>query len=167
MTNMKTSRIDKNTARFGEDDRSRGSIALLAAMLLFAACDGPFLTIPGGALEGSARPVPSDWVFTDEISTIEVETRPTDPYSINIWAVAMDDRLYLHAGANRTRWVRNLEAEPSVRVRIEGSVYDLTASRVRDPGEFADFSDAFERKYDQRPRNENVAEAYVFRLSRR
>ena len=58
-----------------------------------------------------------------------------------------------------------MEAGPNVRIRIEEKLYELGASRVEDEIEFARFSDAYEDKYDSRPRNENVAEAYLFRLS--
>jgi hypothetical protein len=134
--------------------------------LLLVGC-GPFLVIPGGELDGAVSPAPSDWSFSDDVNTIQLETRPEDPYSVNIWAVGMGPLLYLHAGANRSTWVENMEANPAVRVRIEDKLYELRASRVGDPDEFARFSDAYEEKYGSRPRNENVAEAYLFRLEAR
>ncbi|MCE2392108.1 MAG: nitroreductase family deazaflavin-dependent oxidoreductase [Proteobacteria bacterium] len=145
--------------------RSRWLMVFLAAGLV--ACSEPFLTIPGGQLSGVETEHPENWAFTDPISTIQVETAPEDPYSINIWAVALDGNLYLHAGRNRTTWVENLEADPRTRVRVEGKLYELAATRVETADEFARFADAYEAKYDTRPRNENVEEAYVFRLTPR
>ena len=41
------------------------------------------------------------------------------------------------------------------------------ATRVEAQDEFDRFSDAYEKKYGRRPRNENVGEAYLFRLAAR
>ncbi len=138
----------------------------VSSLLLVTGC-GPFLLLPGGKLDGRAAAAPSDWSFTDEVNTVQLETRPEDPYSVNIWAVGMGPLLYVHAGANRSRWVEHLEANPDVRVRVEDRLYELRASRVDGQQEFTRFSDAYEAKYGSRPRNENVAEAYLFRLKAR
>jgi len=136
------------------------------SLFLFAGC-GPFLLLPGGKLGGTAASAPKDWAFTDEVDTVQLETRPADPYSVNIWAVGMGPLLYVHAGANRSSWVENMEANSDVRIRIEDKIYDLSASRVEGTDEFARFSDAYEEKYGSRPRNDDVAEAYLFRLEAR
>jgi hypothetical protein len=138
----------------------------LSSLFLVAGC-GPFLILPGGELDGSTAPAPNDWSFSDEVSTVQLETRPDDPYSVNIWAVGMGPALYVHAGANRTSWVEHMEANSDVRVRVADKLYDLRASRVEDQDEFTRFSDAYEEKYGSRPRNENVGEAYLFRLEAR
>ncbi len=143
---------------------------LLVALVLAASvagCNGPFVILPGGALEGSTVATPDSWSFTDEVDTVQLETRPADPYSVNIWVIALGENLYVHAGANRSTWVENMEADPNVRLRVDDSIYELVASRVEDQEEFDRFSDAYEQKYGRRPRNENVAEAYLFRLSAR
>ena len=144
--------------------------ALLLAWLLAApivACNGPFVLLPGGALEGSTAPTPESWAFTDEVKTIQLETRPADPYSVNIWVIALGEHIYVHAGANRSEWVEHMEADPNVRLRVEDSIYELAAARVETQDEFDRFSDAYEEKYGRRPRNENVEEAYLFRLGAR
>jgi hypothetical protein len=129
-----------------------------------AGCGGPFVLLPGGALEGSLAAAPDDWSFTDAVDTVQLETRPDDPYSVNIWVIAIGDTLYVHAGANRATWVENMEADPNVRLRVNESIYELAASRVDSQEEFDRFSDGYEQKYGRRPRNESVAEAYLFRL---
>jgi hypothetical protein len=43
----------------------------------------------------------------------------------------------------------------------------MSAVRVEDPAEFAIFADAYKKKYGTRPRNENVAEVYLYRLGAR
>lgn len=140
--------------------------AAILALPFVLAC-GPTLLLPGGALGGTSSTPPSDWAWTDEVSTIQLETRPEDPYSVNLWAVGIDQKLYVHAGANHSTWVENLEGNSAVRVRIDEKIYELAASRVEDQAEFDAFSDAYESKYGMRPRNENVNEAYLFYLRAR
>jgi hypothetical protein len=119
----------------------------------------------GGKLDGTLTRTPQNWSFTDAVKTVQLETQPSEPYSVNIWVVAVGPVLYVHAGDNRATWVEHLEVESNVRLRIERKLYELVAMRVEDNDEFALFSDAYEEKYDRRPGNENVAEAYLFRLS--
>lgn len=145
------------------------SIALLSGLLvsaLLAGC-GPFLLLPGGALEGPTAAPPADWAFSDETSTVQLETRPEDPYSVNIWAVGLGRHVYVHAGANRSSWVENMENDPDVRLQIEDVIYPLRAVRVTSQDEFDRFAVAYEHKYGSRPRNEDVNEAYLFRLEPR
>jgi hypothetical protein len=130
-------------------------------------CAGPFFLIPGGALEGPVVETPAEWGFSDAVSTVQVETRPEDPYSVNVWAAALDEYLYLHAGDNRTEWVEHLEVNPFIRVAMDGSIYELTAVRVVGAAEFGRFAEAYEMKYGFRPRNENIGEIYVYRLGPR
>lgn len=150
-----------------ETDRRRISIALLVLFLFLGLGCGPVLLVPGGELTGEVTPLPSDWSFTDDISTVQIETRPSDPYSVNIWITRVDDLLYLHAGANRATWIEALEADPRLRVRIDEKIYELRASRVEDATTFAAFADAYEGKYGVRPRNESVSEVYLMRLEPR
>jgi hypothetical protein len=146
----------------------RHALSLVLVMLtLTLGCGGPLLTLPGGALEGSATAAPSDWSFTDDVNTVQLETRPADPYSVNIWVITLDEHLYVHAGTNRAAWVEHIEADPNVRVQVADSVYELAAARVEGQDEFDRFSDGYEKKYGRRPGNENAAEAYVFRLAAR
>ena len=149
---------------------TKSSVAVLLALALIAplaGCGGPLLLLPGGALEGPTAPVPESWSFTDDVKTVQLETLPADPYSVNIWAVALGEYVYVHAGANRSTWVENMEADPAVRLRVHEAVYELAATRVAAQEEFDRFSDAYEQKYGRRPRNENVGEAYLFRLGAR
>lgn len=142
-------------------------VLALFAMIAFTAGCGPILLFPGGALEGAEAPAPTDWGFAEEISTIQLETRPEDPYSVNIWAVGLDDQLYVHAGGSRSAWVEHMEANPLVRAQVGDRLFLLRASRVSDEEEFARFANVYEGKYGSRPRNENIAEIYLYRLGAR
>jgi hypothetical protein len=148
--------------------REKGLLLLVIACVMAATgCGRPFVLLPGGALEGTPAAVPDSWSFTDAVKTVQLETNPAEPYSVNIWATAVGEQIYVHAGANRSTWVEYIEADPNVRLRVNESIYELVASRVQDPAEFERFSAAYEKKYGNRPRNENVAEAYLFRLGAR
>ena len=145
-------------------------IALFLVLMLTAsitACSGPFVLLPGGALEGSTVAIPGSWAFTDVVKTVQLETRTVDPYSVNIWVIALGESLYVHAGASRSTWVEHMEADPRVRLQVEDVIYPLRAERVTDAAEFERFAAAYEVKYGRRPRNENVAEAYLYRLGPR
>jgi len=137
------------------------------AVIALVSCGGPTLLLPGGSLEGEVKPVPADWAFVEEVSTVQLESNPADPYSVNIWIVGIDGDLYVHAGANRAQWVENMEVDPNVRVRIEESIYELSATRVEDQPTFDVFADAYENKYGTRPRHEEIAEVYLYRLGSR
>ena len=142
-------------------------VACLLGLALLSGCGGPFLLVSGGQLEGTLAPLPESWAFTDAIDTIQLETNPAEPYSVNIWVAAVDPFLYVHAGDNRSTWVAHMEADPRVRLQVEDAIFELSAERVTEQAEFDRFSDAYAAKYYGRPGNENVGEAYLFRLSGR
>ena len=139
-------------------------LAAVFAALLLTACSRPFVLIPGGALVGQSAPAPQSWSFTDAIDTIQLETNPADPYSVNIWVVGMGNALYVHAGANRATWIENMDADPNVRLQAGDTIYELAASRVTSQEEFDRYSAPYEEKYGNPPRNLNVVEAYLYRL---
>ena len=141
---------------------TRLGVSISLACLL-AACE-PVFMLPGGALSGTVTAAPDDWSFTNTIDTVQIETRPSDPYSVNIWLISLNEAIYIHAGANRATWVEHLESDGTINVRVGEMIYPLHATRVTEQSEFDQFSDAYEQKYDRRPRNENVTEAYLFRL---
>lgn len=139
---------------------------LLTTVILssLVACSGPFVLFPGGSLDGTPTEAPTDWGFTAETDTVQLETNPLEPYSVNIWAVGLGDVLYVHSGANRATWIENMESDPRVKVRVGDKIYALNASRVEDQAEFDRFSEVYEVKYGNPPRNPSVVEAYLFRL---
>jgi len=122
------------------------------------------MMLPGGALQGTLAPVPLTWDGTTIVDVVALETHRAEPYSVKIWIVPMGDRLYVHAGDNHNRWVQYIEQDPAVRVGNGDTLYELNAERVTAAEEFAGFADAYEVRYGTRPRNENVAEVYLFRL---
>ncbi|HEY4397342.1 MAG TPA: nitroreductase family deazaflavin-dependent oxidoreductase [Acidimicrobiia bacterium] len=58
------------------------------------------------------------------------------PHEIEIWFALDEHTLYmLSGGRDRSDWVRNLQAEPAVSVRLRDSTYDATARVVEDGDE--------------------------------
>jgi hypothetical protein len=143
-------------------------LVTLALSLLLAACSGAWVPFSSGAItDARPAPIPADWSDVGATNIIQLETNPAEPYTVNLWVVAMDDALYVHAGANRTSWVEHIEADPAVRLACDGSIYELEASRVTDADEFARFSEVYRDKYGNYPRNRTVGEVYAFRLTPR
>ena len=137
------------------------------AMLVVAACE-PTFVFAGGELEGTERPMPSDWGFTEEFDTVQIETRPTDPYSVNVWGVGVDRKFYVAASdASEATWAQAIEAEPRVRLRVGNDIYALLAERTDDPQELADVVDAYIDKYGGERDRSFIRHAWVFRLGPR
>lgn len=144
-----------------------GRLLVGAVIVLLAACSDPITMIPGGVLSGDVAPAPAQWSNLETIETIQVEFRPSDPYSINIWAVGLDKNLYIATGADGTRWTPMLDADPNVRARVDGTVYALTATRVTEPAEVHRVANAYSGKYELDLQDNWVMNGMIFRLDPR
>jgi hypothetical protein len=138
----------------------------LLLVIAAAACNGPFVLLPGGKLDGEARPAPSDWTFAGDYGTVQLETRPEDPYSVNVAFTVVDNRLYINAGDTETQWVKNIAANPRVRLRMDGVLYELRAERVTDPAEIAVFGEAWTSQSFFRRDPTGLDEVWLYRLVR-
>ena len=136
------------------------------AFLFLAGCDKPFGFIPGRALDGNEVPPPQDWSEINKTATVQLEFRPGKPYSINIWAVAIDRDMYVATGEDGTRWTEYLQETPLVRVRVNESIYPLNAVRIVDAAEHRTVTNAFISKYNL-DKDNWVVTGQVFRLDRR
>jgi hypothetical protein len=102
------------------------------------ACGGPLLMLPGGELSGPVVTEPvDDWSFASD-AFIDLETRPDDPYSVQLNYVVRDGNLYIDPAEGRN-WLEHIRADSRVRVRLGGRVYPLEAVLVREPGELEGF----------------------------
>ena len=141
--------------------------ALLALSLLALAC-GPLGPLPGGEISGMAAETPSDWSAVAAEGNVQLETRPSDPYSVNLWGVGLESGFYVASGrGGDASWVKHIEADPNVRLRIGAAVYELRAERVTGEDELAGFSKALEAKYDFDVTPEQRDRAWIFRLDPR
>jgi hypothetical protein len=149
--------------------------ALLAALTasLLTGC-GPLGPIPGGALDGQEHSgAPPDWRSLADVDQIQLETRPSDPYSVNTWMGVYRGRPYVPTsmilGADDPtdrQWVKNVLEDPNVRVRVEGVVYPLRAVRVKDDVELAAVRALLLEKYEVEA-DEHVEQGWIFRLDPR
>jgi hypothetical protein len=130
--------------------RSAVLIALLLPTTL--ACGGPRLIFPGGELSGEVVSEPvADWSSLTELF-IDLETRPDDPYSVQLNYVVRDGKLYVDPAEGR-RWLEHIRADSRVRARFSGKIYPLTAVLAGRPGELEGFdSDRFIYRLDPRAR---------------
>jgi len=58
-------------------------------VVCLAGCSEPFIVFAGGELSGETAAPPDDWSALRDEETFQLETRPEDPYSVNIWAVGI------------------------------------------------------------------------------
>lgn len=116
----------------------------LTSLLFLTACTDPFISVPGGQLKGEPSPLPESWSSVPDV--IQVEFRPTDPYSINIWAVV--DAGNIHIATAESKWVPFLKANSLVTVRIDGKLYELQAQKLKNEDEAMSIAAAYTAKYD-------------------
>ena len=141
----------------------RCSVGMLC-LLAMAGCGEPFVTIPGGELSGRTLDPPTEWGEVPD--TIQIETRPADPYSINIWSVGLGADLYVATGDDGTTWTGHLEEDNSVRVRLHDRIYALEAAAVHDAAERDRVARAYAEKYEVDPGGGWVVQGMIIRLDR-
>ena len=134
---------------------------------MLAACE-PVFVFAGGRVGGVEEVPPADWGFAESVDTVQVETRPADPYSVNVWGVGVGARFYVAAsdGAD-ARWAQAIEADSRVRLKVGERVFPLAAERVLDAAELNDVAAAYAAKYDTDREQSFVDAAWVYRLSPR
>ncbi len=129
---------------------TRKILLIVSVFATSLSCGGPFLVIPGGRLSGEVvtKPV-TDWSFVTD-TYVDLETRPDDPYSIELNYVVKDGQLYIDPAEGR-RWLEHIRADPRVRVRFGDKIYPLRAVLVGRPGELEGFDqDRFIYRLDPR-----------------
>jgi hypothetical protein len=141
-------------------------VVLLVALLTLA-CRGPFLLLPGGKLSGEVKPAPQSFAFAKDAGTIQLETHPEEPYSVNVSGVVVNDGLYVNAGDTRTKWVQNIDVSPLVRARVKGDVYELKARRVTEKAEIDAFSVAWLDLGAMRRDPRKLGEVWIYELEPR
>lgn len=142
------------------------------AMVVFTGCGGPVGPISGGALSGEVKAAPSDWTFVESVEQVQLETNPEAPHSVNTWIGTNAGALYLPTSMIRgpklpteREWVRNVEADDRIRLRIGDDLYELRAERVIDEAEAAAARAALEKKYELGAGDmDPEREIWIFRL---
>jgi hypothetical protein len=110
---------------------------------------GPIGPFPGPKLSGPAVEEPvGDWSFVDAVDVVQIETRPDAPYSVSTWLTRVDNGIYVFAGDDESPWVQNILEDPTVRVRIDGRIYELLAVGVTHLEIKRVFLEAMRAKYE-------------------
>ena len=138
-------------------------LTVLSILSVFG-CNGPFALLPGGRLDGGVEPAPADWAFAGDYGTIQLETQPDEPYSVNIAYTVIEGRVYINAGDTETQWVKNLGANPLVRMRMDGALYELRAERVSDSAEITAFGKAWTDQSMFRRDPTQLDRVWIYRL---
>ncbi len=110
----------------------RRHLLLVLTLVPLAGCSEPFIVFAGGELSGETATPPEDWSELRDEETFQLETRPDDPYSVNIWAVGIGDDAYIGTGPDGTNWTEHLAADPRVKLRVGETLYPLLARPVTD-----------------------------------
>lgn len=171
---MATGRRVRRRRRLG---RSLLALAVLAAVAYVALRlvahfgGGPLAIVPGGRLAGPlATEQNPDWSFTERVQTIAVEVSPDDPMSVTTWVFTHRGQLYVAADFFNPwkRWPHRALADPRVRLRIDGQIYERTAVRVTDPALIDELKRAIAAKYDIAPDGlASRVEVWFFRMDPR
>jgi hypothetical protein len=134
---------------------------------------GPLGPFSGGRLSGDEGSWPEDWNRIADVTQIQLETGPKDPYSVNVWFVVVDDEPYLATSLlvgtevpEEREWVRNVTVDPRVRIRIEGTLYQARLETVSDPTLRGRVFDAFYAKYPELEESRGDAARY-FKVAKR
>ena len=155
---------------------ARGSRFGLVVLLMIAFGCGPLGPFSGGRLSGDPGSAEvSDWSAWSDEETLQVETRPDDPHSVNTWFVAIGPALYVPTsmilGPDKPEergWVANVKADPRVRIRVGGLVYERRAVRLGEGAEYDAALSALDAKYEQGPDDRDAGrEVWIYRMDPR
>ncbi len=116
------------------------TFSLFGLCLFLVACEGPLPFMAGGKLSGVVTEVPEIWQLEENSAVAQLETRPENPYSINLTYVQLDGVFYIYAGDTRTNWVQHIEQDARVRIRVGDAIYPALATRVSDSAELGKFA---------------------------
>lgn len=140
-------------------------VLLMATILvLYLNRSDPYGTIPGKRLIGEEVTEPiDDWSFAKEYRRVNVEVRPSDPYSVNAGYFVDNGTLYISSA--KSRWAQYLLEDPNMRIRVGDKLYPVTATRMED-ADLERAQNAYATKYPNRT-PEQIAERWFFRLESR
>lgn len=136
-----------------------GALGLALAIAYFAGAVAPTPEgRPGLRLAGEVVPEPvSDWGFSDADELVELESNAPWGLAHSVTVVCASTgadlyvpSVYFEGGGwpEARRWNRNVVADPRVRIRIAGKLYERKAVLVTNEDERAEAFAAFARKYE-------------------
>lgn len=112
-----------------------------AVLILLVGCGGPVWQFPGGALSGVEQSL-AGVIIPPDGGVLQLETDPSDPYSVNLGYRNINGGLYIDPAPERG-WYQRIKSNPSVRVRFDGeaTVYPASAVVVSDAEILAEFEE--------------------------
>ena len=132
--------------------------------------DGPLGPIPGGKLSGPVDASPNpDWASMNMEKVIELEIRPSKPWSLSVWNVVVDGELYVPSAMGaRRRWTAVAVVDPLVRLRTHGKIYERRIEKVTDPALRLRVGRAVAERYGAKPpENADEDPTWYFHLAPR
>ncbi len=115
------------------------TLSLLVTAFLGWSITCPCERTPGGLLLGAqADGEIADWSFANDVSLCQIQiSNGLMPYSINLNCMATGaGELYLScSGCDAKRWAGKVVENGRAKMRLDGTVYPVTATRVMDPAE--------------------------------
>jgi len=128
-----------------------GLLATIAMAVAFAAGfhDGPIGPFPGGPFQGPVTRGPEpDWSFLDRTDGIDIEVDSAQPRTVHVWVLRDGNAVYVPSAlAAKKKWPAQVVADPRVRLRVDGKIYERHAARVTDPAQVQKLIDAVSDKY--------------------
>ena len=140
------------------------SLVVLMAVLIGTRTIGPVIGFPGGPLNGVVKQVPAGWPTAIQESTIQLETNPEDPYSVNLWGVIAGSHFYIATKPEGTAWSKNIDVDSRVRLGVGESIYALSAVRIDDESEISNVHEAYVKKYEVDPKEIILTAVLIYRL---
>lgn len=169
----------KRTAKAAERTatlRMRVAAALVVAFMFGLAqsgCAQPRDERPGYRLSGEVSPAHiKDWSFSNEIDEIFIQTTPWYgiPHSATIWCAEVDGQLYIgsYGPGGKKRWEHNVLRNPNAKLRLAGTLYEVTITPIADGGMGAALDAAYAKKYDMAEVfGEDIPEWWYYRVVQR
>jgi hypothetical protein len=105
-------------------------LQVLLLSIALSGCNTAFLTFPGKTLKGEEISTGS-FAFAAEFKLLQLEVRPSDPYSVWLRVIVINEHLYIDAADSR-RWHKYLEDNPNVRIKLGNKIYLATTTIVTD-----------------------------------
>jgi len=140
------------------------ALLMVTLLVLYLNRSDPFGTIPGKRLRGEeVTESIDDWSFASQFRRVNVEVRPSDPYSVNAGYFVHERALYV--SSSKSHWAQLMLQNPNVRVRVGDKLYRVRATRM----EGASLEQAQKAYSEKNPRRtpEQVAERWFFRMDSR
>ena len=139
-------------------------LVMVTLLVLYLNRSDPFGTIPGKRLRGEeVTESIDDWSFAQQYHRVNVEVRPSDPYSVIAGYFVHERTLYV--SSSKSHWAQLMLQDPNVRVRVGDKLYRVRATRM----EGASLEQAQKAYSEKNPRRtpEQVAERWFFRMDSR